>query len=442
MKKLYLILLVFVFNSIISFGSEQIELSARLGKTISLDSRNYFGLFPDVKDFKSAVLFKDVSINYIEITAGKSEEKSKIILSDSAVSTLAYVIDNFEGIISEPTKYKLNGKLISGLIRISTQFNKKAKPMQITLRDSTKFSGFILYADSSVIVTTPESAYRPASANFKITGFSDIYSISNVDYPIIDGTKAIFVINKESFLKLSLFKNANGIKVAPPEVLKFVKELPIEKNQNLYKSPLDYDKLYFKRIMVSANYSYQLLYKRKFDFKVWNTQPEVTLYLTNYYSLGFNINYRITGGLSSELGYNYELISYNMGGKIYSAIYSNTFNFNVAYNFWHSKKNLFEYNQLFTEIQCGVNVHNYKYKYDLMQYKNDIDNKDITANAKFGYLIGARIRYKINKTTNLFFASFINYYNSWGELRGYDLTSENITNNFGYGISAGFGFEL
>lgn len=418
------------------------ELSTRLGKTISLECRNYFGLFPDVKDYKSAVLFKNVGYNYIEITTDKSEEKSKIILSDSAVSTLAYVIDNYEGMISEPLKYKLNGKLISGLIRISTQFNKKAKPVSITLRDSSKFSGFILYADSSIVVTTPDSAYRPTNKNFKITGFSDIYSISNVDYPIIDGTQAIFVINKESFLKLAIFKNVLGIKVTPPEVLNNINERSINKINKIFESDLDFDRIYFKRIIVSAYYSYQLLNKRKFDFKLWNSLPEVTLYLTNYYSLGFNINYRLTGGLSSELGYNYELISYNMNGKTYSAIYSNTINFNVLYNFWHSKKNLFEYNQLFTEIQFGVNVHNYEYKYDLMHYKNEIDSKDITTKAKYGYLIGIRVRYKINESTNLFFTNFINYYTSWGELRGYDLTSENITNNLGYGISGGIGFEL
>ncbi|MEI6089372.1 MAG: hypothetical protein WCR42_02880 [bacterium] len=442
MKKSYLILLVLVVNSVICFGTEQIELTSRLGESISLDSRNYFGLFPDVKDYKSAVLYKNVGHNYFEISAGKSEVKSKIILSDSAVATLAYVIDNYEGIISEPTNYKLNGKLISGLLRVSTQFNKKAKSVNITLRDSTKFSGFILYADSSNLVTTPDSTYRPKSGNLRITGYYDIYSITNVDYPIIDGTQTLFVINNTSFKKMAIFKNVAGISVTPPEVLKCISANPIPEVKEAYKSSLDFDKLYFKRMMVAVDYTYQLLYKNKYDFIVGNDIPILNLYLTHYCSLGLNCNYKISRRMSTEIGYKYELISYKMGNNVYNALYSNSFNINFGYTIWHSRKNQFEYNQLFSELIGGVSIHNYRNKSDKTQYVNTLYSKYLTGNSKLSYMIGTRMRYKINKTANLLISGFINYYDRWGKLRLYNMSSENIPYNISYGLSAGLGFDL
>jgi len=443
MRKMYLILLVFVFNSIICFGSEQIELSSRLGKTITPESRDYFGLFPNVKDFKSAVLIKDSINNYLEITAGKLDIRTTTVISDSSIFALRYVIDNFEKIISNRIKITINPKYAVNYLVIGTKYNNKAKLLRITLEDSTSFQSFIIYSDSNAIVTTPDSIYNPSTSPLRITEYSDIYSISGVSYNIIDRTKEIFVLNLQQFSKYALFTNYNKANVTPPEVLKLINNQTKTNETNYYESKLNFNRLYFKRMMLSVDCSYQILYRSKFGFKVWDYQPEVTLYLTNYYSLGFNFNYKISRSINAEIGYKYELISYKMSDKIYNAIYGNTFNLNLLYNLWHSKKNLYEYDQLFADMLCGVNIHDYHYiKFHNEQYLNQTNSTDLTETSKLSYLFGTRLRYKINTTMNFLLIGFINYYDCWGKVRIYEMTTENIPNNFNYGFSFGFGLEL
>ncbi|MEI6089375.1 MAG: hypothetical protein WCR42_02895 [bacterium] len=452
MKRLYLILLVFVFNYIICIGSEQIELSSRLGKTISLDSRNYFGLFPDVKDYKSAVLIKNAGYNYFEIIAGKRDEKSKIILSDSAVATLAYVIDNFEGIISEPAKYKLNGKLISGLLRVSTQFNKKAKSVNITLRDSTKFSGFVLYADSSIVVTTPDSAYRQKSGNLRITAYSDIYSISNVGYPIIDGTKTLFIINNNSFKKIAIFKNVAGISVTPPEVLKYISENPILKVKEVYESSLDFNKLYFKRFMVSANFSYQQFSPKKLPLITIPEWRDITkpLIMDRYYSFGFDFAYNITKLLQLQIGYQLQKIDYSLGQDYTTrTILGNGLNLDLYLNVWKNKNMRFEPQRLFAYLYGGIQFDYYDYTVSntFLGPDNIHGTTGIDAKMRQSYHAGLSCKYNINHHYSINMSGFINYHPGFGTIyywdgKGYYYITKNIDNIISYGLKIGLGSEF
>jgi hypothetical protein len=452
MKKLYLILLVLVVNSVICFGSEQIELSSRLGKTISLDSRNYFGLFPDVKDYKSAVLIKDNGINYIEISAENSKEKSKIILSDSAVTTLAYVIDNYEGIISEPAKYKLNGKLVSGLIRINTQFNKKVAPVKIKLRDSTEFSGFILYADSSAIVTTQDSAFRPANRNFKITGYSDIYSISNVDYPIIDGTEIVFLINLKSIQKITLFKNANAIKVAPPEVFKYIAENSIPEVKESYKSLLDFDKLYFKRMSISFDYSYEQFYPNKLQLLSVLTMTNVPMKLTldKYHTFGVNFDCKLTRFLQIQLSYNLEKIDFYINRDYPTKSFlGNGFGSDLYLKVWTSKKSGFEPQRFFAYLYGGFQLSFYQ-PYVTNTFSTHcyaISGLEIVSGMKKSYHTGINFKYIINNSSFISLSGFMNYHNDLGIIYygTYDYDSyitRYIDYIITYGFKIGFGSEF
>ncbi len=443
---------MFAFSAIVCFGAEQIELSSRLGKSISLDTRNYFGLFPDVKDYKSAVLIKNAGYNYFEITAGKLNEKSKIILTDSAVTTLAYVIDNYEGIISEPAQYKLNGKLISGLIRVSTQFNKKAKSVNITLRDSTKFSGFILYADSSNLVTTPDRAYRATSSDFRITPYSDIYSISNVAYPIIDGTEIVFLLNLKSYQKNALFKSVNGIKVVPPEVLKFVDQQQTRDMSKSYESPLDFDNLYFKRMSISLDYSYEQFYPDKLQLLSIIDMTNVPLKLTldRYYSYGFNFDYKLTKFLKLQLGYSFEKIDFNISQYYQTkSILGNNVNFDLYLKVWSSKKKGFEPQRIYAYLYGGIKVNWYNYNVNtiLRNFENPLVDLGIDSEMKKSYHAGINFNYKFNNTNFLSLSGFVNYHKNLGMLF-YSNTPEGncitryIDYIYSYGFTIGYGAEF
>jgi len=97
-----LLLLLFFASSI--QAQSVISLSDRLGTVISSQARDYFGLFPKIEDFESAVLKQDGVKFYFQIKTKSGEIKKNV--SDSTVQALKLVIENFEKIINTENRKK------------------------------------------------------------------------------------------------------------------------------------------------------------------------------------------------------------------------------------------------------------------------------------------------------------------------------------------------
>jgi hypothetical protein len=435
-------------------SAEQIILSPRLGKLITLQSRNYFGLFPQIKSFKSAILYKGINSNYFEVTTDNSTEK--IPVSDSTIIAMAFVIDRFEDIITNPSVYNMNKDLIKGLIRVNTYNNNYSKKVEIVLKDQSKAKGYIIHVDSTFIVLTKSQDYDYKENKFRIIHYSDIYSIQSNKYLIIYYSREIFEEYAYALYDLKLFTNSFYKKATPPEVLEFVKENANQTLLNVPNTVIDFDNIYMRKASLSTDVSYQIFNVSKMIVLPLNMLPqsEYKFSFDDYYSFGLNFDYNITPAIRTQIGYNYETIDFNFKDKSYDRqIKGQTINFNVFYNLWHSKRFRFQELQSFFYVFAGAQMHWYTYyaPYDyiypptLFQHLSDpgLEEFDICKEMRMSYKAGISYRLKTAYSNYCFISLFTNYHRNYG-LINYDneLYTRNIDYIFSYGFTFGIGLEL
>ena len=451
MRYFHIITLVIFLSTILCFATEQIELSSRVGITISLESREYFGLFPQITDYKSAILIKDNLTNYFQVNTSKTEVR--IPVSDSSIIAMRFVIDNYEEILRNPRIYKSNPDLLIGLIKVNHKYNRQCKQTKLVMKDKSELSGYILCADSSYLVITPDTVFIPSLSKFQVLNYRDIYSIQNVDYPIIDGTKIIWEENLFSLNEKTLLIRFNDNFNIPPEIKNYISKNPENENINYGTSIMDFENMYQRKFNISLDFSYQwfnlegLITKSSY-LSSFDKNFSSLMSFKTFISGGFNIDYQLLNRVKAQVGYNYEqfeVILTNFSGS--NIITANTANFTLYYTLWNSKTYMFQPRQLFVDLFVGAQIHSFKYKdtnlYKVINTYEIFKNEDITRKLRNSYKLGLRMNFKTLYSSNVYLSGFINYHHDYGLIRyAGTITSRYINFILSYGATFGIGLEF
>jgi hypothetical protein len=150
MKK-YFVSFSIILNSILShfcfaqFNDKPIRLSPEIGDTIDLSERNYYGLFPGIKDFQFAMMcLSNDTIALTKITYHTTEG----ILADTIITNSADHIGNFKASIRQMNADRLEN-YESGTI------------LTVTKLGANKFSGKLLAVQDSSIIICSDSISSP-----------------------------------------------------------------------------------------------------------------------------------------------------------------------------------------------------------------------------------------------------------------------------------------
>jgi|GEM_PF-5153547 len=453
LRKITILIISFIFCYSISYSTEKIALSTRLDDTIYPEERNYFGLFPNIDDFSCAVLCQDGSTKFFRIKT--ESEEYDLPVADSTLLVLKVIIDNFEDILIKKKLLYIDPKILTNFITIYTKINSDLKIINVKLKDSSEYSGYILLSDSHFVIMTKDSIQNRDYNNLQAFHYSEIYSISEIDYPIIDGSKEVFWDDDESLRENSYYVNPQGIHVAPPEVYSFLRK-QIPENYIAVDSKIDFDDLYKNKFMLSFDISQQVFNLRGI--------PTIPLYYQGYFknsefrpfsfldytSIGISIDYLLLNNLLVNIGSNYELIGYNISdGIYYSSINGYTLNFNLAYNFFKTREYNYQPYQFLFDLFLGCQLHKFFYpdesnfSYKKYWVDSSILDYDISKKMKFSYKFGINIRYKINSLYFWKLSGFVNYHDDYGLIiQKEGISTRYIPYIYSFGISGGFGIEI
>ena len=169
------------------------QLSKRTGDEIDRQERDYFYLFPNIKDFEMAKAYRlsNYSIK-IEIQQTKQSGKpdTMLIITMPESQGLANYLTDFEQIFNQykvVQLHNINSELIN-LFVARQKFNwllKKHKKREfdqfiVIDLDSSQYSGTVLYANDSLVVLWNDTSFydwRKISENLKIFHYSEIDKI-------------------------------------------------------------------------------------------------------------------------------------------------------------------------------------------------------------------------------------------------------------------------
>jgi hypothetical protein len=444
MKNLLVIFLIALPIFVYSQGSGLIELHPRIGDTLTLEKRDYFGLFPNIEQFNSATLQKTSGKEYVFNISFADRIYQKVV-DDSVVVALRYYIDNYEDLINQnrtPDK-KFERYLIPDFVTISTFYRTNIQKLKIKLLDKSEIEEYLVYHNDSCLILSNKNnvnSFRNLS-DFRIINFNEIDTAFNIKYGIIKGKNFVFVKNFEILDSLSMFYQ-NG-EIMAPEIKNLLKANKIKSLQtdNL---EFDFDQPYLTKFSLSLNNSFQLFYVDKFILV-----PSVKIWLENQYIIqtGVDFGYRIIDPLKVLVGINY-------GQYVFKKVLSfsktqfniTSLNLGLDYNLWHQDKYRFNSHQFLFDIFANIFIQKYSYNYgehipDIN--KSVIDEYDFTRNYKFMYQGGLKLDYLYNHNFFTSLSTNFNYYNDLGLISPDGQLSTRYINFFiTYGINLTFGIQI
>lgn len=443
-----------IFSYAICISSETIELSGRVGKTITEKSKEYFGLFPDIEGFISAELKKDNNSNYFLIKSEESE--TELFVSDSTIIALRFLVDNFENILCGKTKFGMNLSLIKGIVKVNTRYNEKICEISALLRDSTVVKGYIIYFTDSLIAITNDIISIHDENNTRIIQYSDIYSIIKAPYPIIDGNQLIFFLNTGYYGETQIFRHTNFISVIPPEIYRYVMKSSTEIKAD-YQSDIDFDSIYYNRFSITFAAGYQKFNLQgllatnidNIQFPYWlkNSGKALAINFENYYLFGIDIGYNISNNLKLELGYRYETFGFYFGNFQHNYLASNSFNLGLKYTLWKSGRYYFEPSSFFVDFSAGLLYQDFYSGFEIIRrnskHYNELEGIDIINKPCISYRAGINLRYTMSKAVFIFISGIINYHDFNSVIiYGNDYCTRYIDYIISYGLTSGFGINF
>lgn len=444
MKLQILIIFILLFNIGNIFGAEVVELSSRTGIKITKESRDYFGLFPKIDNFQNAELLNESDSLFFKIQDDGQE--IFIPISKNTFNALREIINNFEDVLINPKDYSSFASSIIGFIKIDVGINKSAKKFQLNLKNGKNFHEFVIYVNDILLITTPDSIYNRNTANLTLIPIEDLYSISEVTFPIVDGCKILFKENVKKISEYSLFSSNNNSNVAPPEVVSFIRNNYINKISN-NECNLNIDSLYPQKVSVSVDFSLQRFIMDKFI--AINGDGNFNYFsLDNYYSTGLNFDYALNQNFKFRLGYNLELIYYHFYkddavykyddeiNSQFNKLIGNALTFQVFYKIY-SKNNF--YSGIFT----GITVRKYFLfdKSGMINIYNNLLKYEIVNKPKISFKSGLEFKYKFGIKSFIDISTFLQYHNDLGIVISKDRSAHTRYVNylFSLGLSLGYG---
>lgn len=449
-----IILTLYLFALIISEGvlfAKEIELSPRSGKGLTLEARNYFGLFPEINDFRSAALHSEGGKRYFLVETGSREIEYPI--SDSALAGLRELMENFEEFLAGKWKYPRNSKELSGIIKIRTYANDSKKAIRIKLMNNMWVSGYIIHCDSNSIFIIPNNSYDKSAKLYFPISYRDIKSINGMPYPIIEGEKLLFRENLDHIGKLALYQNKDNVNIAPPEIINYK-----YKNSNLSKEDSsithrNIDSIYRKRTIIWFDCSYQYFIQRNLllqsEIGRQSLRNESIGYkaLNGYYSHGLSVTHEISPKTRIKFGAFKENINIGIWEEISGGqLQSEGFILGAHYKLWQSKEFQFMNNQYYLDVFARTEMRRFHLSSKRFRHLSsnlyDYYNNATTRKYDYSYAGGFCLNYKYYKVI-MSLSGFMNYHNNYGGFNIINLgRTRNINYLVSYGASLGVGMAI
>lgn len=141
--------------------STLVPLSARMGDTIDLEERNYFGLFPLYPNFESAKLYQVNETLYrlrLQLMDNGQSSEAVIELDNNRLAAIQHYIDNFESLFDneQSVAWGYVIKVANPVMHI----NRKSPGVEATLVDKSRRRGQLLYIDENVLVLSKEKTLQ------------------------------------------------------------------------------------------------------------------------------------------------------------------------------------------------------------------------------------------------------------------------------------------
>ncbi len=178
-----LILFILLLSNLNLFS--QYEISPRIGNEIDKYERNYFGLFPSIKNFVS-VKFSIPSDQKVTITITKSENSGLIDTSFSigikSIDNLVIYIEGFE--LCRKKEREVNWNVFNGLASpnyaLISEINFGTNVKIITKNNQSYFGRLLFVSDSSIVVFQGNTNYewKKFKENSKVIKVIDLESIT------------------------------------------------------------------------------------------------------------------------------------------------------------------------------------------------------------------------------------------------------------------------
>jgi hypothetical protein len=451
---------------------DEIEISKRIGMEIEPVHKEYFNLFPNIKSFKSAKLYKiNDSIVQFEIAStpdGKIKYDTLPFLK-STHSILEKLIENYEYIVEFENKGQIFEIIWSSeLLKIVTpklNFNDYRNAFKFKMSDNTIISGDLMWADSSFLVLAPDNSqfnWKDVEIQYKVYHFSEISSVLIPGKREFLGREDIYLLNLNYFQELSSFIeiNLDNEYIVVPEINNLISE---KKKSLKYEKPVQFNSIEELISLRQRDYTFvieigsNVLYENFSNFiLLQNFQGETLLEIpwkglkTNYPSIIFE--YPIVGKLNFGTGLNYISDDFSYSPAQRSGIISKGFTVTTYLNYTPNYRNIFDFDfasNFEISYKIGTIIGLFSNQIVINEYLNtqiytnfdELNFQDII----FGGSAGIKLAYFITEKLSLNLQGLCNFVlpvkiEDWNHRIIY-LKDQNF-NYTGVGVIFGLGFKL
>jgi hypothetical protein len=181
LKYIVLIILLILLSAINT--NAQFSISPRLGVEIDKSEKDYFGLFPSIKNYLSAKS-KIITDNKVEIIITRTDRgvlsDTSLIISSKLANNLASYIEGFELVRNK--EREINWKALEGLVKqsIVLDYEVKVFPTIIVVDFSGKMiQGQLMNSNDTSIIIVPNAGlynwtYSQNASKIKISNISSL----------------------------------------------------------------------------------------------------------------------------------------------------------------------------------------------------------------------------------------------------------------------------
>ena len=489
MRFILLLPLIFIFNSFVLAQGNILQISERIGNEIDSTTRVYFGLFSKVKNYKKAYLEKQNEQLRFVIecdSAGKSSVEY-LNINQQLFDDYKYWINNFE-MIAQPDytdKHEYDSTFFKNCRVTGYYSNKNKKQINITLMDSSKITGQLLYANDNFLVlylSNENYSWEIRKEYIKCIYYREILKIEEFNYDLIGGHHDLYLQNKPEFNSyISYVGNESSLPLLAPEIKqliissqkesqskKYPEQIEILKISEYYKLKVEQKKTSEKskdkfklmllgigmgQIKLENNISCTMVMNFKPSQNYNITIPNVTTYfaeaimnfdslidvgltyqyLTDMVPIGLLLN-QLTG---NSLGINIYLL--NLNGNLLNKESSLIWSLSLGYNLYFMNYSI-NWNDVFKKGELY-------YDYMKSLYKDLIFLNSVV----YEYLLNSSFYFKVSKSLRASITAGLSYIPKFGKIhleleqynRTYKLDSESSNyTNLGYNIKLGIGIAF
>ena len=481
-----IVYLVFIIIPLYQLSSQPaiIQISERIGSEIDSTTRVYFGLFSKVKNYKRAYLEKQNEQLRFVIecdSAGKSSVEY-LNINQQLFDDYKYWIDNFE-VITQPEyadKHNYDSTFFKNCRVTGYYSNKNKKKINVTLMDSSKITGQLLYADDDFLVlyqSNENYSWKIRNEYLKCIYYRELLSVEEFDYDLIGGHHDLYLENKSDFNSyISYVGNESSLPLLAPEIKqliissqkesqskKYPDQIAILKISEYYKLKVETKKANNKSsTMIFSfgsgfiNLEKQITYKMTKNFRP--TQKYIVKIPNVYYFYAdalMNFDSTVNASFSYQ-----NILSTNTSGPILNRFSANCFGVNIHFLDISGSLLKKEFSSLLSLI-FGFEIYfmNYSVNWKEAFIKDELGDYNLSSTKNvsslnpvvYEFLLGSKYNFKIVKGLIGSISAAASYIPNFGKMnldlqiygRTYKLDSD-LSNfsHFGYNIKFGLGFTF